>query len=258
MNHTGTVAVVTGASSGIGAEFARHLSQRGADVVLVGRRAGVLGDLGKKITAETGRNALPIALDLARPGAAARLVAEIDAAGWAVDTLVNCAGAGLTKSFSETTAEELDMQIQLDIGAVVEISHAFLPRLVASGRGALVNVGSLTGYAPVPMMAVYAAAKSFVIRFTEALSHELRDSSLRVMVVSPGPTSSEFFARSGTSTTGARFQTPAQVVAEAMSALDRRRVPASIVSGAPNRMMRRLVGLLPTGLQLRLATSTGT
>ncbi|WP_182047600.1 SDR family NAD(P)-dependent oxidoreductase [Curtobacterium sp. ME26] len=258
MDFTGTTAIVTGATSGIGAEFARQLSLRGAGVVLVGRRVGLLEDLALELEQETGGSSLVVPLDLAQPGAAARLRVAVEEAGWKIDTLINCAGAGLTKAFAETTQAEIDMQVDLDIGAVLAVTRLFLPDVLASGRGAIVNVGSLTGYMAVPMMAVYAAAKSFVIRFTEALAYEVRDSPVRVMVVSPGPTATEFFATSGTSTDGAHFQTPQQVVAEAIAALDKRRSPASLVSGAANRRIRRLVSVLPSRLRLILATSTAT
>lgn len=208
----GHPALVTRASPGIGAEFARRLAGRGADVVLVGRREEALRELATQIAAQTGRTAHPIAFDLSREHAGLRLKERLDAQGLTLDTVVNCAGAGLTKPFADSTEDEIRGQLQLDVAALVEISHAFLPDLVASGRGALLNVGSLTGYMPVPGMAVYSASKAFVIRFTEAIAHELRATGLTVMVVSPGPTRTEFFARSGTSTRGTRFQTPEQVV----------------------------------------------
>lgn len=255
MQYADTTALVTGASSGIGAEFARRLAARGADVVLIGRREAALRELAAGITAQTGRRAHPIAVDLSAEHAGLRLKEKLNAQGLAIDTVVNCAGAGLTRTFLDSSEDEIYGQLQLDVTAVVEISHAFLPDLIASGRGALLNVGSLTGYMPTPGMAVYAAAKAFVIRFTEAIAHELRATDLTVMVVSPGPTRTEFFARSGTSALGTRFQTPEQVVTAALAALDRQHPPVSIVSGAANRLLSRLVALLPTRAVLRLAES---
>lgn len=255
MQYAGTTALITGASSGIGAEFARRLARHGADVALVGRREDALQELAAEITAQTGRLAHPVPFDLNAEDSGSLLKQRLDARGIRVDTVVNCAGAGLTKPFADTTQDEVRAQLQLDIVALVETSHAFLPDLVDSGRGALVNVGSLTGYMPVPGMAVYSASKAFVIRFTESIAHELRSTGLTVMVVSPGPTRTEFFARSGTSTSGTRFQTPEQVVTTALRALDRRRPPASVVSGRANRLIRLLVSLLPTGATLRLAES---
>ncbi|WP_030891688.1 SDR family NAD(P)-dependent oxidoreductase [Streptomyces sp. NRRL S-1868] len=253
MQYAGTTALVTGASSGIGAEFARRLAGRGADVVLVGRREEALRALAADITAQTGRAAHPVVFDLGDERGGWLLKQRLDGLGIRVDTVINSAGMGATKPFAESTAAEARAQLQIDATAVMEVSQAFLPDLLASGRGALVNVGSLTGFMPVPGMAVYAASKAFVIRFTEALAYELREESLTVMVVSPGPTRTEFYERSETSTSGVRFQTPEQVVATALTALDRRRPPANIVSGRANRLMRHLATWLPTRTTLKLA-----
>lgn len=255
MQYSGTTALVTGASSGIGAEFARRLAHRGADVVLVSRRETKLHDLATEIGAETGRRAYPVALDLGVDGAGVELRKRLDALGIRVDTIVNSAGVGLTRSFADSSASDIHAQLQLNIISLVDVTHTFLPDVIASGRGALVNVGSLTGFMPVPGMAVYAAAKAFVVRFTEALAHELREAGLTVVVVSPGPTRSEFYTRGGTSAEGVRFQTPEQVVATTLRALDRRRPPLSIVSGASNRFRRRLVPILPLRTLLRIAES---
>ncbi|MEU7040705.1 SDR family NAD(P)-dependent oxidoreductase [Streptomyces varsoviensis] len=255
MQYTHTTALVTGASSGIGTEFARQSARRGADVVLVGRREDALRELAAEITAQTGRTACPVAFDLGVERGGQLLKERLDELGVRVDTVVNCAGMGLTKPFADSTADDVRAQLQLDINAVVETSHAFLPNLVASGRGALLNIGSLTGYMPMPGMAVYSAAKAFVIRFTEALAYEQRASGLTVMAASPGPTRTEFYARSGTSTQGTRFQTPEQVVTAVLAALDRRTPPASIVSGRVNRLVSRLIPLFPTRTVLKMSES---
>lgn len=251
MEYTGTTALVTGASSGIGAEFARQLAGRGADVVLVGRRAEALEALAHEVRSRTGRCAHPLVLDLSGAESAAALRREVSALGLHMDTVVNCAGMGLTRDFRDSVVGEVRDQVRVNALTPVEITHAFLPDLLASGRGALVNIGSLTGYMPVPGMAVYSAAKSMLIRFTEALAHEVRDSGLTVLAVSPGPTRSKFFERSGTSAAGTRFQTPQQVVTTTLRALDRQHPPVSIISGPTNRFARRVISLLPTRFALR-------
>ncbi|MCZ2831004.1 SDR family NAD(P)-dependent oxidoreductase [Modestobacter sp. VKM Ac-2986] len=255
MQYAHTTAVVTGASSGIGAEFARTLAHRGADLVLVARRGDLLETLAAEIRSTSGRAVHPIPMDLTADGAGHDLARRVSSMGLTVDTVVNAAGAGRTEPFSTSDAAAVDQQLALNVRAVVDVSHAFLPQLVSSGRGALVNVASLTGYMPVPGMAVYAASKAFVIRFTEALAHETRTSGTTVLAVSPGPTRTGFYADSGTATTGVRFETPAQVVATTLAALERRRPPVSVVSGAGNRLTRRVVGLLPTRVVLQLAES---
>lgn len=253
MRYEATTALVTGASSGIGAEFARRLARQGADVVAVARRVDALEALAGEIGSETGRQVHVVPFDLSDHRGGYRLAERLAEAGVRVGTVVNCAGIGVTRAFGDSTEEEIRRQLRVNIDATVEVSHAFLPQLVDSGVGALVNVASLTAYVPVPGMAVYAASKSFVVRFTEALAHEVRSSGLSVMALSPGPTATEFYSTSGTAESGVRFQSPDQVVATAFDALQRRRPPISVISGPRNRWIRRLVTTLPRRTALRLA-----
>jgi short-subunit dehydrogenase len=255
MRYEGTTALVTGASSGIGAEFARQLARRGADIVAVARRGEELEALAQEIRSATGRQVHVIPFDLSVPRAGRALAERVAEAGVRADTVINCAGIGVTREFGDTNEDELRRQLAVNIDAVVDISHAFLPQLVSSGAGALVNVASLTAYMPVPGMAAYAASKSFVVRFTEALAYELRRSGLTVMALSPGPTATEFYGTSGTEGGGVRFQTPQDVVAVALLALQRRNPPISVVSGGRNRFIRRLMSVLPKPVVLRLAHS---
>ena len=155
----------------------------------------------------------------------------------------------------DSSADDIDQQLHLNIDTVVGISRALLPALLDSARGALVNVASLTGYAPTPGMAVYAASKTFVLRFTEGLAYELRDSPLTVMALAPGPTRTGFYATSGASETGVRFETPAQVVTTAMKALDKQRTPVSVVSGTRNRWSSRLLTVLPRRTVLKIMST---
>ena len=248
MRYAGTTALITGASSGIGAEFARRFAALGADLVLVARRADVLDALAAEIRA-TGRSVHVVPFDLTAEHSGRELVQRV---GVRVDTVVNCAGAARTKSFEDSTEEEIRAQLRVNIDAVVGLSHAFLPQLTESGQGALVNVASLTGYLPTPGLAAYSAAKSFVVRFTEALAHELRGSGLTVLALSPGPTRTEFYATSGTRDGGVRFQTAAQVVDTAIAALGKKNPPVSIISGALNRWVGRVLSALPRKTVLRL------
>lgn len=253
MRYEGTTALVTGASSGIGAEFARRLAHRGAEIVAVARRVEGLEALADDIGAETGRRVHVVPFDLSVDRAGYRLAEQLAETGVRVDTVVNCAGIGVTRPFGDSTEDQIRRQLGVNIDATVEVSHAFLPQLVESGQGALVNVASLTAYMPVPGMAVYAASKSFVVRFTEALAHEVRSTGLTVMALSPGPTATEFYSTSGTTEKGVRFQTPDDVVATAFQALQRRNPPISVISGARNRWIKRLITTLPKRTALRLA-----
>ncbi|WP_022873537.1 SDR family NAD(P)-dependent oxidoreductase [Nesterenkonia alba] len=252
MEYKGTTALVTGASSGIGAEFARRLGEMGADVVIVARRADALESVAEDIRATTGSQVHIVSLDLSAERAGYVLATQLAEAGIVIDTVINCAGVGVTRSFSNSTEGEIRRQLNVNLHATVDVSHAFLPQLVESGRGALVNVASLTAYMPVPGMAVYAASKAFVVRLTEALAHEVRATSVTVLAVSPGPTATEFYSISGTSERGVRFQTPAEVVSTTLRALEQNSPPSSIISGRFNRWIRRLAGVLPTSTVLRL------
>lgn len=253
MQYEGRTVLVSGASSGIGAEFARRLAHRGADIVAVARRVEELEALADDIRAETGRQVHVVPFDLSEDRAGYRLADQLDATGLRVDTVINCAGIGVTGPFGDSTEEEIRRQLRVNIDATVEVSHAFLPQLIDSGTGALINVASLTAYMPVPGMAVYAASKSFVVRFTEALAHEVRSAGLTVMALSPGPTATEFYSTSGTAESGVRFQTPDEVVATAFQALQRRRPPISVISGTRNRWIKRLITTFPQHTALRLA-----
>ena len=252
MQYTETTVMITGASSGLGEEFARQFAHRGADLVLVARRQEALETLAADLRRSSGRQVHVITSDLSVPGAGAALVATLAERGLRVDTLVNNAGFGRTAPFVESSADDLRSQLGLNVTAVVDLTHELLPQLLASGKGALLNIASLTAYSPTPNMAVYAASKAFVLRFTEALAYELRDSSLSVLALSPGPTRTGFYAASGTTEAGVRFQRPAQVVAAAFQALDRAQSPVSVVSGWQNRLSSRLLGLLPRRTALRM------
>ncbi|WP_150461786.1 SDR family NAD(P)-dependent oxidoreductase [Nesterenkonia ebinurensis] len=253
MRYEGTTALVTGASSGIGAEFAKRLASRGADIVAVARRVEELEALADDIGSETGRQVHVIPFDLSMDRGGYRLAEQLAETGVRVGTVVNCAGIGVTRAFGDSTEDQIRRQLRVNIDATVEISHAFLPQLLESGQGALINVASLTAYMPVPGMAVYAASKSFVVRFTEALAYEAQTSGLTVMALSPGPTATEFYSISGTTESGVRFQTPDQVVTTALDTLQRKNPPASVISGAGNRWIKRLIAALPQRTALRLA-----
>ena len=251
IDFTATTALITGASSGIGAAFADALAARGADVVLVARREDRLLELASELSARHGIAATPIAMDLARDEAATELHDELEGRGVRIDTLINNAGFGMRGDFIDADPTRVAAMIQLNVTTLVALTHAFLPALVASGRGALVNVSSVVAYQPTPHMAVYGASKAFVLSFTEAIAYETRASGLRVLAVSPGATATEFFeiAQAEDMARG-RVQTPAQVVTTALRALDRRRTPPSIVSGGTNAVAATLAGIMPRGLVL--------
>jgi short-subunit dehydrogenase len=238
--------IVTGASSGIGEAFARALAQRGANLILVARRLDRLEVLASKLTATYGITATALAADLSSPTAAADLRTAISGARLRPTALINNAGFGTFGSFLEEEASRLTQEIAVDISAPVQLSAEFLPDLVAGG-GFLINVASMAAYTPTPRMAVYGAAKAFILSFTESLWAELRSTRVTVFAVSPGATSTEFNAVVGTedATAGARMRTPADVVATALAHLESRDPGPSVIDGRSNRISAALGRLAP-------------
>jgi short-subunit dehydrogenase len=242
VDYRGQTTLITGASSGIGVEFARSFAWRGSDVVLVARRLDRLEKLSAELAATYGVRATAIPLDLSRPAAGRTLAQEVDRRGLAVTSLVNNAGFGTFGPFHAEDPERLREEIGVDVASVVDVSRAFIERLRAAGTGVLINVASLAAYGPIPNMAVYAATKAFVLSFTEALWQESLGTGLRVITLSPGATRTEFFEVVGTDTAdgGTTRQPPEEVVATVLRALDRRTPPPSVVSGRLNRLMTNM------------------
>jgi hypothetical protein len=247
--------LVTGASAGIGAAFARALRARGERLVLVARRAERLEALARELGGTEAVTAIP--LDLVSPGAAARLSAEVRQRGLEVELLVNCAGAGFTGSFHRQDEEALRAMVQLNVGAVVELTRAFLPGMVERQRGRIVNVASNAAFQPIPFHAVYAASKAFVLSFTEALAEELRGTGVRVQALCPGITDTEFLELSGTHAgllvTRMPRLTAEEVVEASLGALDRARL--RVVVGWPNRVVAGIERFVPAAIVRRVAGS---
>jgi short-subunit dehydrogenase len=236
IDYTGTTALVTGASSGLGVEFARQLATRGADLVLVARREDRLEALATELRA-SGRTVTVIAADLAAPDAAADLARTLEKKGLTISTLVNNAGFGTRNRFEEESPARIAEEIDLNIGVLVDLTKVFYEQLQANDRGALITVASTAAYQPVPLMAVYGATKAFVLSFTEALWYENRGRGLKVLCLSPGATKTEFFEVAGEGARLGDYQSPSEVVALAIRTLDKRNAPPSIISGARNKVM---------------------
>lgn len=193
---TERVTLITGASAGIGAEFARVFASNGHRVVLVARRVERLNALAGEITAAGGKAPIVIPCDLALPDSGDRIAEALTAAGVEVEYVVNNAGYGLFgRAIQRDRADQLDM-ISVNIRALTELSLRFSDQLIRH-RGGLLNVSSIAGFMPGPGMAVYYASKAYVLSFTEAMRAELAPHGVRVTVVCPGPVPSEFQARAG-------------------------------------------------------------
>lgn len=181
------VALVTGASAGLGVEFARQLSKRGRRLVLAARRKERL----KELVAELG-NARAVAIDLSKKDSAAKLVADLAANGEIVDLLINNAGFGLIGRFAQAEPGRLRQMIDLNVGTLTDLCRAAVPGMIERRSGGIINVASTAAFQPGPNMAVYFATKAFVLSLTEALHEELKPHGIRVTCLCPGPTRTEF------------------------------------------------------------------
>jgi short-subunit dehydrogenase len=224
-------AMVTGASAGLGEEFARQLAGGIGKLVLVARRAERLERIAAELRAAFPRTAvMVIAADLAEPRERISVLEQAAAAGFAPDLLVNNAGLGDYGEFVTANWVHLDVMLRVNIEALTHLSHLAAPHMIRRGGGAILNVSSLASTLPIPDFAVYAATKAYVSSFSEALRIELREHGVRVMALCPGPVKTEFgeVARRQGSSEGmpahALFYVPKeQVVAEALRGLDRDR-----------------------------------
>lgn len=187
-----STALVSGASSGIGAELARGLAARGHGVTLVARRADRLEQLASELEGRHGVRAEAIPADLSDPSERDRVVAEIERRGLTVEVLVNNAGFGIYLPFADSDRDGELRQVRLLVETVVDLDARYLPGMVERARGAIVNVSSTAGFQPLPGNGTYAASKAFVLFHSEALHEELRDSGVTVTAVCPGPVETEF------------------------------------------------------------------
>jgi uncharacterized protein len=188
--------LITGASSGIGAAFARIFAQHGHELVLLARRQARLDAVADAIAARGGERPHVIAIDLRGDGAAARVAALLAARDVEPEIVVNNAGFGLVGSAAELDREAQLAMIDLDIRVLTDLSLRFIEPM-ARHRGGLLNVASLAGFLPGPGMAVYFACKAYVLSFTQSLHRELAPSGIKVTALCPGPIRTEFFARAG-------------------------------------------------------------
>jgi len=252
MDVTKRTALITGASSGIGAAMATALAARGADVVLVARRADRLTELAQRLEADYGVRAHAISRDLIKDGAAAELAAEVASLGLTIDVLVNNAGFATRSSFVTEDAARVSDEIALNVTALVELTHAFLPGMVQRHFGAVINVASTAAFQPLPVMAVYGATKAFVLSFTEALWGELEGSGVKALTLCPGATDTEFFdVGPGSDSSIGERQSPDEVVAVCLKALDKPSSPPTVISGFRNAALAKAPRLLSRKATIR-------
>jgi short-subunit dehydrogenase len=246
------VALVTGASSGIGEAFARRFARDGRHVALVARRADRLEALAHDLERQHGVTAHVIAKDLIQGGAGRELVEEVGRRGLTVDWLVNNAGFGTLGRFDTLPIERELEEIRLNVEALVELSGRCLPAMVARKRGVVVNVASVGAFTPSAYMATYSATKAFVLSFSEALAVELQDSGVHVLCVCPGFTRTEFQDKANVDVSmvpNFAWMTPDQVVDQTMQAVGRKPV---LVNGAMNSFMTSTLKFVPRATLARM------
>lgn len=238
-------ALVTGASSGIGAEFARRLADRGYDIVLVARRTERLEELAGELPGDP----VVISHDLAND--AASLPREIERRGIQIDLIVHSAGFGSHGRFWELDAAREAEQVRLNCEAITVLTGAFLPAMVKRGSGGVIVVASTAGMQPLPYQATYSASKAFALNFTDALATELKGTGVKAMSVNPGPVPTEWQAVAGFD--GGEDKVPGkievpQVVAESLEAWDKGK--RSVIPGSVIRWVMRLSSVSPKAVQL--------
>lgn len=236
-------ALVTGASSGIGAEFAVQLASRGMHLILAARRKELMTQLATDLNTRHGTHCHVVTIDLADPEAGALLYDELKRLGVTVDLLVNNAGCGMIGQIETTSPEEVRRMLQLNLLTLTDLTYRFLPGMLERGQGAIINLSSQAAFQPVAFMGAYAASKSFILHFSEALWAECRSRGVTVMALCPGVTRTDFFDVAGAVGWLEKHtaQTPAKVVKVALRALEKRR--QYVVPGWRNYLMTLLVRL---------------
>jgi uncharacterized protein len=245
------VTVITGASSGLGSEFARQCGRRGDELVLVARRRDRLEQLADEI----GGRAHVIAADLAFPDAPQKLLREIDRLGLTVDILINNAGFGLAGPFVDQPAERQLELIDLNIRSLTLLARLVLPDMLARGRGGILNVASTGAFQAGPGFAVYFASKAYVLSFTEALHQECRRTGVRISALCPGPTRTEFGSVAGV--TSERFDRlsadPGTMVSAGLAGPSANK--AVVIPGISNKIGAQSNRFIPRFIMRRIVAS---
>ena len=244
--------LITGASSGIGEAFAKRLAGEKHNLVLVARSESKLRELCAELATKNGVDCQYLAIDLTEPGAHETLVAEAEKNGWEIDWLINNAGFGSGGDFATLDLDRELRMIDLNISALVAITHKFLQGMRARRRGTIINVSSAAGFQPIPFMATYAATKAFVSSFSEAIAEENRPFGIRILALCPGSTKTNFFE-------AAKIERPIQVkgqqtvdevVDTAMKALARNKT--KVVSGWANFIGSIAGTIVPNSISSRV------
>ncbi len=248
-------ALVTGASSGIGATFARELASKKIDLILVARSQAKLEQLATELATQHQIKTTVIVQDLTEPAAGQALFQQVQAQGLTVDLLINNAGFGDYGAFSDRSLfKQLEM-VQLNITVLVELTGLFLPVMQKQGSGGIINISSIAGFQPLPYMSVYAATKAFVLNFTEALWAENKQSGVNILAVCPGATESEFFKRADFPDSfgggdASNMTSSETVVKEALKAMDKKQ-STIVTGGIANQLLVNIPRFVPRDLLVK-------
>ena len=244
-----TTALITGASSGIGAVFAQQLAGRQNDLVLVARSQDKLQTLADQLTQQHGIQTTVIAQDLTVPNAGKTVFTQLEQQSIEVDVLINNAGFGTYGEFAEGELDTYLDMIQLNVMALTELTYHCLPKMRSQRSGSIINIGSTASFQAIPYFAVYAATKAFVLSFSEALWQECKPYNVKVLAVCPGPTETEFFKvadfpDSLGEQVGQNYATPETVVEEALKALEQGHSNV-VTGGIANQLLVNASRFLP-------------
>lgn len=245
--------LITGASSGIGAELARLFVHSGSTVILVARRVDRLDALANELRSRAGNNVHVVARDLTEEGSIDELLGWLQSAGLHVDVLVNNAGFGQLGRFPDIPVDRQRSMIELNVSALTALTHRVLPGMIERGRGAILNLGSTASFQPGPNAAVYYASKAYVLSFSEALSAELAGTGVSVTCLCPGPTRTEFGETSDMEETVVFKYNSMDVKAVARAGYQGvRRKRRLVVPGTLNWLGAFMVRLTPRGTLLKV------
>ena len=231
--------LLTGASSGIGTAFATALAKRGAGLVLVARRAGRLASLADELHGEYKVRVEAIPFDLSHPDAGNELRKAVADRDVEITSLINNAAFGTFAKFADADPARLAAEVAVDVAAPVQLTAAFMPQLLAAANGFIINMAGVSAYLPSPRMAVYSAAKAFMLSFSESLWTELRGTGLTAFAVSPGATATDFTTDMGPGADvllDGGTRRPEDVVATALDHLERRDPGPVVIDGRSNRL----------------------
>lgn len=243
------VTLITGGSSGIGKVFAERLAKEGHDLILVARRQAELEALAEQLQGAHGITAHVLPMDLSRSEAPQLIFEEVSKRGLAVDGLINNAGFGIHGALETNDVAELERMLRVNVMALTMLTRLFLPGMIERRSGTIVNVASTASFQPNPLFAAYSASKAYVLSFSEAIAVEVKERGVKVVVLCPGPTKTEFAETAkfkGKAFPEAVWMTAEEVVEEGMRAIRSGQVVK--IPGAMNAMMARMVPFVPRPL----------